>query len=48
VDVVALDGYNWGMSAAWNTDLGSYFSAQPDVMGFVWFHFQKEADLLAH
>lgn len=22
----------------------SYLSAQPDVMGFVWFHFQKEAD----
>jgi hypothetical protein len=87
VDVVALDGYNWGTSAAWsgwvspqdlfapgiaelravapglpiliaetasseaggskaawNTDLVSYLAAQPDVMGFVWFHIQKEAD----
>lgn len=87
VDVVALDGYNWGTSAswsgwvspqdlfapgiaelralapglpiliaetasseaggskaAWNTDLVSYLAAQPDVMGFVWFHMQKEAD----
>jgi hypothetical protein len=87
VDVVALDGYNWGTSAswsgwispqdlfapgiaqlrslapgtpiliaetasseaggskaAWNTDLISYLAAQPDVMGFVWFHMQKEAD----
>ncbi len=87
VDIVALDGYNWGTSAAWsgwisaqdlfapgiaelrnlapgkpvliaetasseaggskaawNTDLVSYLAAQPDVMGFVWFHFQKEAD----
>jgi beta-mannanase len=87
VDVVALDGYNWGTSqawsswvpardlfgpgiaqlrtlapgipiliaeaasselggskAAWNTDLVSYLAAQPDVTGFVWFHFQKETD----
>ncbi|WP_142064075.1 glycosyl hydrolase [Pseudarthrobacter sp. B4EP4b] len=87
VDVVALDGYNWGTSAswsgwispqdlfapgiaelralapglpiliaetasseaggskaAWNTDLVSYLAAQPDVIGFVWFHMQKEAD----
>ncbi|MDF2048434.1 glycosyl hydrolase [Arthrobacter sp. Cr_A7] len=87
VDIVALDGYNWGTSAswsgwispqdlfapgiaelrslapgvpiliaetasseaggskaAWNTDLVSYLAAQPDVMGFVWFHMQKEAD----
>jgi len=87
VDVVALDGYNWGTSAswsgwispqdlfapgiaelralapglpiliaetasseaggskaAWNTDLVSYLAAQPDVMGFIWFHIQKEAD----
>jgi beta-mannanase len=87
VDVVALDGYNWGTSqswsswvapqdlfgpgiaqlrtlapgkpiliaetaaselggskAAWNADLVSYLAAQPDVMGFVWFHLQKEAD----
>lgn len=87
VDIVALDGYNWGTSASWsgwisprdlfapgiaqlralapgrpiliaetasseaggskatwNTDLVSYLSAQPDVMGFVWFHIQKEAD----
>lgn len=33
-----------GSKAAWITDLVSYLSAQPDVMGFVWFHFQKEAD----
>ncbi|MCU1518852.1 MAG: Beta-mannanase-like protein [Pseudarthrobacter sp.] len=87
VDIVALDGYNWGTSAAWSgwisaqdlfapgiaqlrslapgkpiliaetasselggskpawiTDMVSYLSAQPDVMGFVWFHIQKEAD----
>ncbi|MCT9625586.1 IPT/TIG domain-containing protein [Pseudarthrobacter equi] len=87
VDIVALDGYNWGTSAswsgwispqdlfapgiaelralapglpilvaetasseaggdkaAWNTQLISYLAAQPDVMGFVWFHIQKEAD----
>ncbi|YCQ22906.1 beta-mannanase (plasmid) [Arthrobacter sp. Z4-13] len=87
VDIVGLDGYNWGTSAvwsgwispqdlfapgiaqlrslapgmpiliaetasseaggskaAWNTDLVSYLSAQPDVAGFVWFHMQKEAD----
>jgi hypothetical protein len=87
VDIVALDGYNWGTSAswsgwispqdlfapgiaqlrslapgvpiliaetasseaggskaAWNSDLVSYLAAQPDVMGFVWFHMQKEAD----
>ncbi|MGA8791255.1 MAG: glycosyl hydrolase [Paenarthrobacter sp.] len=87
VDVVALDGYNWGTSAswsgwispqdlfapgiarlrslapgipiliaetasseaggdkaAWNTDLVAYLAAQPDVVGFVWFHIQKEAD----
>jgi hypothetical protein len=87
VDVVGLDGYNWGTSAswsgwispqdlfapgiaqlrslapgipiliaetassetggskaAWNTSLVSYLAAQPDVMGFVWFHMQKEAD----
>lgn len=87
VDIVALDGYNWGTSAswsgwispqdlfapgiaqlralapgvpiliaetasseaggskaAWNTDLVSYLASQPDVMGFVWFHLQKETD----
>jgi Glycosyl hydrolase family 26 len=87
VDVVALDGYNWGTSTAWsswvspqdlfapgiaqlrtlapdtpiliaetassetggskaewNTNLVSYLAAQPDVVGFVWFHLQKEAD----
>lgn len=87
VDIVALDGYNWGTSASWsgwispsdlfapgivqlrslapgrpiliaetssseaggskadwNTDLVSYLAAQPDVMGLVWFHMQKEAD----
>ncbi|MCQ6268999.1 beta-mannanase [Pseudarthrobacter sp. R1] len=87
VDVVALDGYNWGTSTAWsswaspqdlfapgiaalrtlapgkpiliaetasseaggskaewNSSLVSYLAAQPDVLGFVWFHLQKEAD----
>lgn len=87
VDVVALDGYNFGTSqswsswvspedlfapgiarlrslapgspiliaetastelggskAAWNTGLVSYLAAQPDVIGFVWFHLQKETD----
>ena len=87
VDIVALDGYNWGTSAswsawisaqdlfapgiaqlrtlapgvpiliaetasseaggdkaAWNSGLVSYLAAQPDVMGFVWFHLQKETD----
>jgi hypothetical protein len=87
VDVVALDGYNWGTSASWSswispqdlfapgiaqlrtlapgvpiliaetayaeaggskaqwdTDLISYLFAQPDVVGFVWFHLQKETD----
>ena len=33
-----------GSKAAWNTDLVSYLAAQPDVMGFVWFHMQKETD----
>ncbi|MDA3805407.1 MULTISPECIES: glycoside hydrolase family 26 protein [unclassified Clavibacter] len=86
VDVVALDGYNWGSApgqrwtdpatlfgpgidrlravapgkplvigevassevggskSAWNRDLVAYLQAQPDVLGFVWFDFQKEAD----
>ncbi|WP_104169202.1 glycoside hydrolase family 26 protein [Cryobacterium sp. M23] len=87
VDVVALDGYNWGTSAAWstwqapaalfdtglaqlralapgkqiiiaetssaeadgskskwNTALVAYLAKQPDVTGFVWFHFLKETD----
>jgi hypothetical protein len=87
VDIVALDGYNWGTSAswsgwispqdlfapgiaqlrtlapgvpiliaetasseaggskaAWNTELVRYLAAQPDVLGFVWFHLQKETD----
>lgn len=87
VDIVALDGYNWGTSqtwsswvspvdlfapgisqlrtlapgkpvliaetasselggskASWNTDLVSYLAAQTDVVGFVWFHMQKETD----
>ncbi|WP_397428260.1 glycosyl hydrolase [Pseudarthrobacter sp. BRE9] len=33
-----------GSKAAWNTDLVSFLAAQPDVMGFVWFHLQKETD----
>ena len=33
-----------GSKATWNTDLVSYLAAQPDVMGFVWFHLQKEVD----
>lgn len=33
-----------GSKATWNTDLVSYLAAQPDVMGFVWFHMQKETD----
>lgn len=87
VDIVALDGYNWGTAASWsawsapsalfgtglaqlrtvapgkpiliaetasaeaggskadwNTALVSYLNAQPDVMGFVWFHHAKEVD----
>lgn len=88
VDIVALDGYNWGTTqswgsawqtpqqlfgqgitelrtiapgkqiliaetasaeqggskADWNTNLVSYLSAQPDVMGFVWFDLNKEVD----
>lgn len=87
VDVVALDGYNWGTAAAWstwtspsslfgsglsqlrslapntpilvaetasaeaggskatwNTDMIAYLNAQPDVIGFVWFHQNKEVD----
>jgi hypothetical protein len=33
-----------GDKAAWNSALVSYLAAQPDVMGFVWFHMQKETD----
>lgn len=87
VDMVALDGYNWGSlnacvgwvsprelfgpgiaklrslapgmpiliaetasseyggsKAKWNTELVSYLADQPDVVGFVWFHLQKEDD----
>jgi len=86
VDVVALDGYNWGSApgqrwtdpatlfgpgidrlravapgkpmfigevasseaggskADWNRALVAYLQAQPDVLGFVWFDFQKEED----
>nr|WP_106210023.1 glycosyl hydrolase [Glaciihabitans tibetensis] len=87
VDIVALDGYNWGTAASWsswtspgtlfgpglaqlralspgkpiliaetgsaesggskavwNRDLVSYLKAQGDVMGFVWFNHNKEAD----
>lgn len=31
-----------GSKAAWITDLISYLADQPDVVGFVWFHLQKE------
>lgn len=87
VDIVALDGYNWGTSqswsswtspsalfgdglsqlrsiapgkpiliaetasaeaggskADWNTALVSYLAGQSDIMGFVWFHYNKELD----
>lgn len=87
VDVVALDGYNWGTSrkderwrtpeelfgegirqarqlapgkpimigetasaeaggskADWITGLIAFLAAHPDVSGFVWFDYQKEAD----
>ncbi len=87
VDVVSLDGYNWGTSkpwsgwtnpedifglglqqlrtlapdkpviigetsssedggskAAWNRSLVSYLLAQPDILAFIWFDMQKEAD----
>lgn len=87
VDIVALDGYNWGRSPlcggwvsprelfapglaqlrslapgvpilvaetasseaggskpAWITELLAYLSEQPDVIGFVWFHVNKEED----
>ena len=87
VDIVALDGYNWGTSTGWstwrapsalfdtglaqlralapgkqiiiaetssseaggskskwNTALVAYLAKQPDITGFVWFHFLKEAD----
>ncbi|MET3206802.1 MULTISPECIES: glycosyl hydrolase [unclassified Arthrobacter] len=33
-----------GNKAAWNAGLVSYLAAQPDVVGFVWFHLQKETD----
>jgi beta-mannanase len=87
VDVVGLDGYNWGTGvagrawispsdlfgfglerlraiapgkpiiiaetassevggskAAWDTDLVAFLQAQPDVVAFVWFDMDKEAD----
>jgi len=87
VDVVALDGYNWGTSqtwstwvspatlfgegltqlralapgkpiliaetasaeaggskAEWNSAAVAYLNTQPDVFGFVWFHYNKEVD----
>ncbi|GGK98419.1 hypothetical protein GCM10007382_18330 [Salinibacterium xinjiangense] len=33
-----------GSKAKWNTALVAYLAKQPDVTGFVWFHFLKEAD----
>ncbi|MGV0108855.1 glycoside hydrolase family 26 protein [Arthrobacter sp. CP30] len=33
-----------GSKARWITDLFGYLSAQPDVVGLVWFHIAKEAD----
>ncbi len=86
VDVVGLDGYNWGSvagqrgtapsdlfgfglerlravapgkpiiiaetassevggsKAEWDTDLVAFLQAQPDVVAFVWFDMDKEAD----
>jgi len=87
VDVLALDGYNWGTAttwsswtsagalfaagldqvrslapghpiligetasaeaggskAAWISDLVGYLNVQPDVVGLVWFHHDKEVD----
>lgn len=33
-----------GSKPEWNTSLVSYLAAQPDVVGFVWFHLQEETD----
>ena len=33
-----------GSKSKWNTALVTYLAKQPDVTGFVWFHFLKEAD----
>jgi hypothetical protein len=33
-----------GSKAAWNADLVYYLATQPDVTGFVWFHYNKETD----
>ncbi len=33
-----------GSKAAWNTNLFSYLSAQPDVTAVIWFHIDKEDD----
>jgi hypothetical protein len=33
-----------GSKPDWNTALVSYLRTQPDVSGFVWFHFNKETD----
>nr|WP_077488383.1 glycosyl hydrolase [Sinomonas mesophila] len=33
-----------GSKATWITDLVAYLNAQPDVIGFVWFHYAKEVD----
>ncbi|WP_348994483.1 hypothetical protein [Pseudarthrobacter sp. AL20] len=33
-----------GNKAAWNAGLVSYLADQPDMVGFVWFHLQKETD----
>jgi hypothetical protein len=33
-----------GSKAEWNAHLVYYLASQPDVTGFVWFHYNKETD----
>ncbi|TKV28331.1 beta-mannanase [Arthrobacter sp. NamB2] len=33
-----------GSKADWITELVAYLGAQPDVEGFIWFHYRKESD----